>query len=95
MSSDDCTLLKAIEQGIEHFYQSCQLGRDVSPAQQYRLEGMIAAALLINVCSEDDIQQLKKHSFSTIFNREPNGRELGDATELFLVMNRAPVYPST
>ncbi len=88
-------LLLAISRGIDDFYRSLQQGRDVSPASQYRLEGLMQAAQLLELASEQQLQRWKQQAYRRHWGEALPEHSLGQPTELLLLMPRAPVWPST
>lgn len=87
-------LLVLIERRILSFYSAFYEGKDVSPAVQFRTEGLMEAAQLQHLIRDDELQQLKRDCYQQVFTELLPENNLGEPTQLMTLMKRAPVYPS-
>jgi len=87
-------MLKLIEKRVMSFYQAFYEGKDVSPACQYRIEGLMEAAQVQGLMTDDALQQLKRDCYQRVFAEPLSKGNLGAPTQLMTLMKRAPVYPS-
>lgn len=94
--SDGQIFLQQLSQRLEQFFSEQADGFDVAPAELYRLEGMMAAAVSIELKTEAEFRQQLQELAS----------RYGDATLLqmycaeprlilHMAMKAAPVYPSS
>ena len=92
MSGD--LLLGLIEERVLFFYRAFYQGKDVSPAFQFRTEGLMEAAQLQHLATDDALQQLKRDCYQQVFAEPLSAEDLGEPAQLMTLMKRAPVYPS-
>jgi hypothetical protein len=95
MTSTKDPLVKLIEERVLAFYQAFKTGKDVSPVFQHRTEGMMDAAVLQGLMTEQELQQLKQDCYQEYFGEDLAKEDLGEPRQLLTLMQRAPVYPST
>lgn len=87
-------LLVLVEERVLSFYRAFYEGKDISPAFQFRTEGLMEAARLQHLMADEALQQLKRDCYQQIFADSIPEESLGDPTQLMTLMKRAPVYPS-
>ena len=86
-------LLLAINGRLERMFERWAAGKDVSPAEQSRCEGMIEAVIAAGQLSESAAVDLIRSSYQQYFS-EPFPASLL-AWQIPTMMRRAPVVPST
>ena len=76
-------------------------GADVPPAQRLRAEGIMEAAVLLELAGEEDLLAAMDACYRDAFGRDladdfgADWREFYPFPQIPAVMRRAPVYPST
>lgn len=95
------SLLNELDRRWQKMFTALAAGEDLPPTRRLRAEGLMEAAVLLDLCSEEQITALMDACY-----RKVNGRslasEFGDPWREFYpfpqipgMMRRAPVYPST
>jgi hypothetical protein len=82
-------------------FRSLAAGDDVPPGQRLRAEGMMEAAVLLQVATEDELLAAMDHCYQCAFGRGladdfgPHWRDFYPFPQIPAMGKRAPVYPST
>lgn len=87
-------MLEHLRTRVEAIFADYACGRDVSPAQRYRTEGFAEALIRAGVITEAVFAQLIAEAYSAEF-KQPMPDHLISGVCIPLIMQRAPVYPST
>lgn len=93
MNANQKAALHRLEQKLLAIFATLQGGEDVSPAQSFRAEGFAQALVELGICSETEVEQAIKASWQQIFQAPPP--DYIDPLSIPVIMQRAPVYPST
>lgn len=83
----DCHL--AIQQQLRAIFSALKQGRDVPPAQHYRCEGYMQAALHLAVITEAELLHLQQQSYREVYGEDT--AEPMEVGRLSLKMVKAPV----
>ena len=83
----DCHL--ALQQQLSAIFSALKQGRDVPPAQRYRCEGYMQAALQLAAITEDELLLLQQQSYREVYGEDAD--EPMEVGRLSLKMVKAPV----
>jgi hypothetical protein len=95
------TLLTELEQRWRKMFAALEAGDDVAPSRRLRAEGMMEAAVLLDVATPEELLNTMDRCYQDVFGRDI-GEDFGDDWRDFFPFpqipamgKRAPVYPST
>ncbi len=94
-------LLETIDRRLADLLAQLAAGLDAPPGQRLRLEGLMEAAVLLEIAAEAELVALLETRYRDAFGHSP-GEDLGEDWQSFFpfpqipaMARRAPVYPST
>lgn len=94
-------LIAELEARWDRMFAALAAGEDVPPAQRLRAEGMMEAAELLGVASQESLLDAMDACYQRAFGR-PLAADFGSDWQAFFpfpqipaMAQRAPVYPST
>lgn len=93
MNIDADEALRHLEQQLLVLFTALQRGEDVSPANSYRAEGFAAALVTLGLRTEADVAACITGCWRQVFNIAPP--DSADSLSIPVIMQRAPVFPST
>jgi hypothetical protein len=95
------SLLDEIRERLALMFTNLERGEDVAPAARLRTEGLMEAAVLMAIASEQDIDRILDDCYRTVFGGTieddfgEDWRDFYPFPQIPAVGRRAPVYPST
>lgn len=90
-------LLEELENRWRSIFSRLQAGENVSPSLRLRAEGLMEAAVLLELATEDELQSAMASCYADYYDTPLPGewRELFPFPQIPGCGRRAPVYPST
>jgi hypothetical protein len=93
-------LKELVSTRLEGFYRELHLGRNPSPADRFRLEGLLEAAQIGNILSINEIYELIESEYERFFQQKldqvfgENWKDSASFPSIPVRGSRAPVFPS-
>lgn len=84
----------AIEARLTALFKAAEQGRDIAPATRFRLEGFIEAGCCLGWVTVAEVNALIVRLWGE-YHQTPAPELPDDEVVIPVVMQRAPVYPST
>ena len=90
-----------LEARWSNMFGALAAGEDVSPALRLRAEGIMEAAVLLGLASQEELLEAMDHCYRAAFGHDivkdfgQDWREFYPFPQIPAVGRRAPVYPST
>lgn len=95
------TLMETIDRRLEALLSQLAAGLDASPGQRLRLEGLMEAAVLLEIATAAEVWALLEARYREAFGRSleddlgPDWRSFFPFPQIPAMARRAPVVPST